>query len=120
METMKRAAITGVRQAMLLDAPMPEPKGDLGSVKVHAVPLCTEYKNWLTERNMAGMRQRARLSKWHNPAKSRWATGAVVMLAHPVANVRSVLLVNISIARTGMIITNFRAWHMAATPMSSI
>jgi len=41
---MKRAAIVGERKAELVEVPDPEPKGDWVVVKVHAVPMCTEYK----------------------------------------------------------------------------
>lgn len=54
MKTMKRAVITGVKQAMLLDTPIPEPKEDWVQVKVHAVPLCTEYKGWLKGSEYSG------------------------------------------------------------------
>ena len=47
MTTMKRAAITGAKTTMLLDTPIPRPKEDWVLVKILAVPLCTEYKNWL-------------------------------------------------------------------------
>jgi threonine dehydrogenase-like Zn-dependent dehydrogenase len=54
METMKRAAITGIKQARLLDAAIPEPKEDWVLVKVHALPLCTEYKSWLSGNEYSG------------------------------------------------------------------
>lgn len=44
---MKRAAITGIRKMVLLDAPIPEPREDWVLVKVRVIPLCTEYKGWL-------------------------------------------------------------------------
>ena len=44
---MKRAVITGERQAELVDAPDPRPKEDWALVKVHATPMCTEYKAWV-------------------------------------------------------------------------
>lgn len=44
---MKRAVITGERQAGLVDAPDPVPKEDWALVKVHATPMCTEYKAWV-------------------------------------------------------------------------
>jgi len=43
----KRAVITGERQAELIDAPDPRPKEDWALVKVHAIPMCTEYKAWV-------------------------------------------------------------------------
>lgn len=41
---MKKAAILGERQAGLVDAPDPKPKDSWALVKVHAAPMCTEYK----------------------------------------------------------------------------
>lgn len=41
---MKKAVILGERQAALADAPDPRPKEDWALVKVHATPMCTEYK----------------------------------------------------------------------------
>ena len=41
---MKKAAILGVRQAGLVDAPDPRPIENWALVKVHATPMCTEYK----------------------------------------------------------------------------
>jgi len=44
---MKKAVICGEREATLVDAPDPKPKGDYALVKVHAAPLCTEYKAYM-------------------------------------------------------------------------
>jgi threonine dehydrogenase-like Zn-dependent dehydrogenase len=41
---MKKAIITGPRQAELVDAPDPRPVEDWALVKIHATPMCTEYK----------------------------------------------------------------------------
>ncbi|MHB9033164.1 MAG: zinc-dependent alcohol dehydrogenase [Anaerolineae bacterium] len=41
---MKRAIISGVRQAELIDVPEPRAKEDWVVVKVHIIPMCTEYK----------------------------------------------------------------------------
>lgn len=41
---MKKAVILGERQAALVDVPAPRPKEDWALVKVHATPMCTEYK----------------------------------------------------------------------------
>ncbi len=43
---MKKVAITGKRQAELVEIPDPEPKGDFVVVKVMAAPMCTEYKSF--------------------------------------------------------------------------
>ena len=45
---MKKAAITGQKQAALIDAPMPEPVDNWVVVKVHAAPMCAEYKGFLS------------------------------------------------------------------------
>ncbi len=41
---MKIAAITGERQAAIIEKPDPHAAGDIAVVKVHVAPLCTEYK----------------------------------------------------------------------------
>jgi L-iditol 2-dehydrogenase len=41
---MKRAVITGKRKAEVVEASMPRAKEDWVLVKVHAAPMCTEYK----------------------------------------------------------------------------
>jgi len=47
---MKKAVITGERQAKLVDVPDPRPKEDWALVKVHATPMCTEYKAFVAGR----------------------------------------------------------------------
>ncbi|MHB1295493.1 MAG: zinc-dependent alcohol dehydrogenase [Anaerolineae bacterium] len=44
---MKKAAILGERQAALIDAPVPQPKENWVVVKVHAAPMCAEYKGFV-------------------------------------------------------------------------
>src|SRR5437868_8123869 len=44
---MKRAVIRGKGEAALVDAPVPEPREDWVLVKVHAAPMCTEYKGFV-------------------------------------------------------------------------
>jgi threonine dehydrogenase-like Zn-dependent dehydrogenase len=44
---MKRAVISGLRQAGVVEAPVPEPKENWVLVKVHVAPMCTEYKSFL-------------------------------------------------------------------------
>jgi len=50
---MKKAVIMGERQAGLVDAPDPQPRGDWVLVKVHASALCTEYKSFLVGRALS-------------------------------------------------------------------
>lgn len=45
---MKQAAITGEKKAALVDGAMLEPFDDWVLVKVHAAPMCTEYKRFLS------------------------------------------------------------------------
>lgn len=45
---MKKAVILGERRAALVDVPTPEPKENWVLVKVHAAPMCTEYKRFLS------------------------------------------------------------------------
>jgi L-iditol 2-dehydrogenase len=44
---MKKVAIVGVRRAVLVDAPDPTPVEDWAVVKIHAAPMCAEYKNFI-------------------------------------------------------------------------
>jgi L-iditol 2-dehydrogenase len=43
---MKKAVLLGDRRAALVEVPDPEPKEDWVVVKVHAAPMCTEYKTF--------------------------------------------------------------------------
>ena len=45
---MKKAAVLGVRQAGLVEAAEPQPFENWVVVKVHAAPMCTEYKRFLS------------------------------------------------------------------------
>ncbi len=44
---MKKAIITGKRQAKLIEVPDPQPKEDWVLVKIHAIPMCIEYKMYV-------------------------------------------------------------------------
>jgi L-iditol 2-dehydrogenase len=47
---MLKAVIVGERQAALVDVPDPDPVRDWALVKVHAAPMCTEYKAFISGR----------------------------------------------------------------------
>jgi len=46
---MKKVALLGNRRAELVEAPDPRPKEDWALVKIHAAPMCTEYKTFVSE-----------------------------------------------------------------------
>jgi len=48
---MKQVAITGVRQAELVDVEEPRPFKNWAVIKVHAAPMCTEYKAFAAGNN---------------------------------------------------------------------
>lgn len=52
---MKKAAILGERQAGLVDAPEPKPCDNQVVVKIHAAPMCAEYKAFLAGQPQAVM-----------------------------------------------------------------
>src|SRR5579884_2436138 len=66
---MKQAAIVGERQAALIDVPEPQPKDDWVLVKVHAAPMCAEYKGFV--------------NGWKNDCLGHEAAGEVVAVAQP-------------------------------------
>ncbi len=55
METTKIAAVQGERQAGVVEVPIPEPIEDWALVKIHAAPMCTEYKGWLAGKKRSGL-----------------------------------------------------------------
>jgi L-iditol 2-dehydrogenase len=83
METMKRAVITGIQQAQLMDTDIPEPKEDWALVKVHAVPLCTEYKSWLNGSEYSGHEAAGEVVKVAQPGKVKVGDRVVVMPGSP-------------------------------------
>lgn len=48
---MKQVAVTGVRQAGLADVEEPRPFKNWVVVKIHAAPMCTEYKSFVAGQN---------------------------------------------------------------------
>lgn len=53
-KTMKKVAVIGIKKAELIDVPIPEAKENWVLVKVHAIPLCTQYKGWLNGTSVSG------------------------------------------------------------------
>jgi threonine dehydrogenase-like Zn-dependent dehydrogenase len=66
---MKKAVILGEREADLVEVPDPEPKEDWALVKVHAAPMCTEYKAFVVG--------------YRIPFLGHEAAGEVVAIAQP-------------------------------------
>ena len=83
MATMKRAVISGVKKTALVDTPIPEPKEDWVLVKVHAVPLCTEYKGWLSGNEYPGHEAAGEVVKVAQPGKVKVGDRVVVMPGWP-------------------------------------
>jgi L-iditol 2-dehydrogenase len=44
----RKVVIRGERRAELVEVPDPKPKEDWVVVEVHSIPMCTEYKAWVT------------------------------------------------------------------------
>ena len=83
MTTMKRAAITGAKTTLLLDTPIPRPKEDWVLVKILAVPLCTEYKNWLNGSEYHGHEAAGEVVEVSRPGKVKVGDRVVVMPGSP-------------------------------------
>ncbi|MBI3831855.1 MAG: zinc-binding dehydrogenase [Planctomycetes bacterium] len=66
---MLKAAILGERKAGLLEVPDPKPKENWVVVKVHAAPMCAEYKGFL--------------KGWESTCLGHEAAGEVVAVAQP-------------------------------------
>lgn len=45
---MKKAVVFGKNQAGIIDVPTPQAKEDWALVKIHATPMCTEYKSFVS------------------------------------------------------------------------
>ncbi|NSW52647.1 MAG: zinc-binding dehydrogenase [Anaerolineae bacterium] len=83
MKTMKRAVITGQKQTMLIDTGIPTPKENWVLVKVHAVPLCTEYKSWLSGHEYHGHEAAGEVVQVAQPGKVKVGDRVVVMPGAP-------------------------------------
>ncbi len=82
---MKKAVITGERKAALVEAPDPQPKADWALVKVHAAPMCTEYKAFVagTEQEFLGHEAAGEVAAVAQPGPVKVGDRVVVMPQFP-------------------------------------
>ncbi|MCZ7542985.1 MAG: alcohol dehydrogenase catalytic domain-containing protein [Anaerolineae bacterium] len=87
---MKRAVICGVRAAALVDAPEPQPQEDWVLVKVHAAPMCTEYKAFVAgdRREYLGHEAAGEVVAVARPGRVQVGDRVVVMPAYPCGRCR--------------------------------
>jgi L-iditol 2-dehydrogenase len=81
----KKGAIVGVRQAVLVDAADPRPVADWALVKVRTAPLCTDYKAWLAGHRVEYMGHEAagEVAEVAQPCGVRVGDRVVVMPQYP-------------------------------------
>jgi L-iditol 2-dehydrogenase len=82
---MKVAAITGKRQAALVDVPDPKAAEDFVVVKVHVAPMCTEYKAYRDgrETDRLGHEAAGEVVEVAQPGKVKVGDRVVVMPQYP-------------------------------------
>lgn len=87
---MKRAVIGGVRSAALVDAPEPQPQEDWVLVKVHAAPMCTEYKAFVAgdRREYLGHEAAGEVVAVARPGRVQVGDRVVVMPTYPCGRCR--------------------------------
>jgi len=87
---MKKAVITGERQAAVVDVPDPGPKGDWALVKVHVAPMCTEYKGFVAGRKSEFLGHEAvgEVVEVAQPGKVEVGDRVVVQPQYPCGNCR--------------------------------
>lgn len=83
METMKRFVISGVKQTKVIDTPVPKPKEDWVLVKVYAIPICTEYKGWVSGNEYWGHEAAGEVVDLARPGKVKVGDRVVVMPGWP-------------------------------------
>ena len=83
MDMMKRFVISGIKETKIIDTPIPKPKEDWVLVKVHAIPLCTEYKGWLSGRGYDGHEAAGEVMAVVQPGKVKAGDRVVVMPIWP-------------------------------------
>ncbi|MBN1285021.1 MAG: zinc-binding dehydrogenase [Anaerolineae bacterium] len=82
---MKKVVILGERKAVLVDAPDPQPKDNWVVVKVHAAPMCTEYKQFIAgePRDYLGHEAAGEVVEVAQPGRVRVGDRVVVMPTYP-------------------------------------
>ena len=115
---MKQAAVVGERQAAVIEVADPKAYADWVVVKVQTAPMCTEYKGFLQggRAEYLGHEAAGEVVEVAQPGRVKlvivwWSCRRML-----VADVRFVWLVNISTARTAMILWR-RTVHALAVPL---
>ena len=82
---MKKAVIIGERRAGLVEVPGLRPKEDWVVVKVHAAPMCTEYKKFLTgqKTDYLGHEAAGEVVAVAQPGRAKEGDRVVVMPGYP-------------------------------------
>ena len=82
---MKKAVILGERQAGIAEVPDPQPKEDWVVVKVHAAPMCTEYKGYVSggKSEFLGHEAAGEVVAVAQPGKVKEGDRVVVMPQYP-------------------------------------
>lgn len=82
---MKKVILTGNQQVRLVDVPEPQPKADWAVVKVHAAPMCTEYKAWMngSQAEYLGHEAAGEVVAVAQPGRVRVGDRVVVMPQYP-------------------------------------
>jgi threonine dehydrogenase-like Zn-dependent dehydrogenase len=82
---MLKAAITGERRAELVEAPDPRPSGNMAVVKVHAAPMCAEYKGFVSGGKSAylGHEAAGEVVEVAQPGRVKVGDRVVVMPTYP-------------------------------------
>jgi threonine dehydrogenase-like Zn-dependent dehydrogenase len=82
---MKKAVILGEHQAGIAEVPDPQPKEDWVVVKVHAAPMCTEYKGYVSggKSEFLGHEAAGEVVAVAQPGKVKEGDRVVVMPQYP-------------------------------------
>jgi L-iditol 2-dehydrogenase len=81
----KQVAIVGDRRATLVEVPEPQPKDDWAVVKVHAAPMCAEYKAFVSggKAERLGHEAAGEVAAIAQPGRVRVGDRVVVMPQYP-------------------------------------